>query len=158
MSRKRWGLIAVLLTALVFAFSASPVLGGVPDDPGLGHAKNVANEHAKGLLLSPLVVGVGVGRTAGGQAAVVVLTESAGANIPATLDGVPVVVAVTGKIFALCHRGGNDPKGCGGAAAGITVDPTSGLVTTEAGGQDTFTVVLDTLPSANVDSLVTRPV
>ena len=36
------------------------------------------------------------------------------------------------------------------AVPGITVSPTSGLVTTEATGQDTFTVVLDTLPSANV--------
>jgi len=35
-------------------------------------------------------------------------------------------------------------------APGITVSPTSGLVTTEAGGQDTFNVVLDTLPSADV--------
>jgi len=34
--------------------------------------------------------------------------------------------------------------------AGITVTPTSGLVTTEAGGVDTFTIVLDTQPSASV--------
>ena len=34
--------------------------------------------------------------------------------------------------------------------AGITVSPTSGLVTTEAGGTATFTVVLDTQPTANV--------
>jgi hypothetical protein len=34
--------------------------------------------------------------------------------------------------------------------AGITVDPTSGLATTEAGGTDTFTVVLDTEPTADV--------
>ncbi len=33
---------------------------------------------------------------------------------------------------------------------GITVNPTSGLVTTETGGQDTFDVVLDTLPSHDV--------
>ena len=33
---------------------------------------------------------------------------------------------------------------------GITVSPTSGLVTTEAGGKATFTVVLDTKPTANV--------
>ena len=33
---------------------------------------------------------------------------------------------------------------------GITVVPTSGLVTTEAGGTDTFTVVLDSQPTANV--------
>jgi hypothetical protein len=35
-------------------------------------------------------------------------------------------------------------------SAGITVNPTSGLVTTEAGGTDTFTVVLDSQPSSNV--------
>ncbi|MEK6798393.1 MAG: choice-of-anchor Q domain-containing protein [Planctomycetota bacterium] len=34
--------------------------------------------------------------------------------------------------------------------AGITVNPTSGLVTTEAGGTATFTVVLDSQPTANV--------
>ncbi|MFO0888458.1 MAG: Calx-beta domain-containing protein [Isosphaeraceae bacterium] len=34
--------------------------------------------------------------------------------------------------------------------AGITVSPTSGLVTTEAGGTATFTVVLDSQPTANV--------
>ena len=34
--------------------------------------------------------------------------------------------------------------------AGITVNPTSGLITTEAGGTDTFTVVLDTQPTADV--------
>ena len=34
--------------------------------------------------------------------------------------------------------------------AGITVNPTSGLVTTEAGGTATFTIQLNTLPSSNV--------
>ena len=34
--------------------------------------------------------------------------------------------------------------------AGITVTPTSGLTTTEAGGTATFTVVLDTQPTADV--------
>ena len=35
-------------------------------------------------------------------------------------------------------------------AAGITVAPTSGLVTTEAGGAATFTVVLNAQPTADV--------
>ena len=35
-------------------------------------------------------------------------------------------------------------------AAGITVTPTSGLMTTEAGGTATFTVGLNTQPTANV--------
>src|SRR5438093_246974 len=34
--------------------------------------------------------------------------------------------------------------------AGITVNPTSGLTTTEAGGTATFTVVLTSQPTANV--------
>ncbi|MDW3095363.1 MAG: hypothetical protein R8G33_06810 [Gammaproteobacteria bacterium] len=34
--------------------------------------------------------------------------------------------------------------------AGITVAPTNGLITTEAGGSDTFTVVLQSMPSADV--------
>ena len=42
----------------------------------------------------------------------------------------------------------------GGAAPGITVTPTGGLVTTEAGGSDTFTVVLDSEPTAGVSIAV----
>src|SRR5690606_7057993 len=34
--------------------------------------------------------------------------------------------------------------------AGISVNPTSGLITTEAGGTASFTVVLDTQPNADV--------
>ena len=34
--------------------------------------------------------------------------------------------------------------------AGITVTPTTGLTTTEAGGTATFTVVLNTQPTADV--------
>src|SRR5207248_3348964 len=34
--------------------------------------------------------------------------------------------------------------------AGVTVSPTSGLITTEAGGTDSFTVVLNSQPTANV--------
>src|SRR4029077_17028790 len=35
-------------------------------------------------------------------------------------------------------------------SAGITVTPVSGLVTTEGGGQATFTIVLNSQPTANV--------
>src|SRR5205085_386827 len=35
-------------------------------------------------------------------------------------------------------------------SAGVTVSPTSGLVTTEAGGTATFTIVLNSQPTANV--------
>jgi len=38
--------------------------------------------------------------------------------------------------------------------SGITVTPTSGLVTTEDGGQDSFTVVLDSQPTGDVTILI----
>ena len=40
-------------------------------------------------------------------------------------------------------------------APGVTVTPTTGLVTTEAGGTASFTVVLDTRPTANVTIAIT---
>jgi hypothetical protein len=39
--------------------------------------------------------------------------------------------------------------------AGVTVAPQSGLITTEAGASDTFTVVLQSMPSSNVTILLT---
>src|SRR5213078_3070687 len=39
--------------------------------------------------------------------------------------------------------------------AGITVRPTSGLITTEAGGIETFSIALDTVPAADVTITVT---
>ena len=41
--------------------------------------------------------------------------------------------------------------------AGVTVSPTSGLVTTEAGGTATFTVVLNSQPTANVTIPISSP-
>ena len=40
-------------------------------------------------------------------------------------------------------------------SAGITVTPTAGLTTTEAGGTATFTVVLNTQPTADVTIALT---
>ncbi|MEO6044579.1 MAG: Calx-beta domain-containing protein, partial [Tepidiformaceae bacterium] len=54
-----------------------------------------------------------------------------------------VVIATAGLMLA----GGATPAL---AVAGITVTPTSGLVTTEAGGTATFTVVLNDVPTASV--------
>ncbi|HEY8148076.1 MAG TPA: S8 family serine peptidase, partial [Vicinamibacteria bacterium] len=42
------------------------------------------------------------------------------------------------------------PVCCTASVAGVTVTPTSGLVTSEAGGTATFTVVLTSVPSADV--------
>lgn len=40
-------------------------------------------------------------------------------------------------------------------AAGVTIDPTSGLLVSELGDSDTFTIVLDTQPTANVTVTLT---
>jgi hypothetical protein len=67
--------------------------------------------------------------------------SSATAN--ATVGGPYNVTAATSglsTLFALTNK----------AAPGIAVSPTSGLVTTEAGGTATFTVVLASAPTANV--------
>ena len=83
----------------------------------------------------------------------VILTEHAGVvGLPGTLDGFPVLLRVTGVVRALHHECGHvhPRRGPGDCSPGITVSPTSGLETTEAGGTDTFIVVLDAAPSAPV--------
>jgi len=69
-------------------------------------------------------------------------------------DGRPQVVAAN-----LGLSSGDTPLGmCGesvGSVTGITVNPTTGLTTTEAGGTATFTVVLDTEPTNTVSITVT---
>lgn len=57
-----------------------------------------------------------------------------------------VLALLTFALAMACHGGG----GGSGPAAGFTVTPTSGLVTTEAGGTDTFTVVLMRRPTRDV--------
>ncbi len=95
-------LVAALLLAAV-GLSAGPPAGAgpPPGTPGLEKAKEVANEHATELLDHLGIAGVGAGLTESGDPAVVVLTESEGVDVPATLGGLPVVVVVTGKIRAL---------------------------------------------------------
>ena len=69
---------------------------------GLSRAMEVQNLHTERLLAIAGVVGTAIGRGADGQPAVLVLAETPGIRgIPPSLDGVPVVVKVTGKIRAL---------------------------------------------------------
>ena len=66
----------------------------------------------------------------------------------------PGGVSVGTRITGTASLGGETSEFSGvvlaATAAGITVSPTSGLTTTEVGGTATFTVVLDTQPTANV--------
>jgi YVTN family beta-propeller protein len=67
-------------------------------------------------------------------------------------DTVSVIGTDTNTVRATIGVGGGpNAIAIGPIPPGINVNPTSGLVTTEAGGATTFTVVLNTQPSANVD-------
>ena len=81
----------------------SALAAGRPSDPpGLARAIAAQEAHTDALLARPGVVGTAVTLGAGGRAVVAVLAESGDvAGIPRSLDGVPVVVAVTGEIHAL---------------------------------------------------------
>jgi hypothetical protein len=63
----------------------------------------VQNRHTPGLMAMRGVLGTATGQTADGKLAIIVLSERAlgrGA-LPATIDGVPVIEEVTGRIRAL---------------------------------------------------------
>ena len=103
-------LIGTLVAASFLAVQPeSPGLAGPGfDPPGLGRAIKAQERHTQGLLTVQGVVGTGVGRTTTGKPAVKIFTERAGiSGLPRTLDGVPVVVQVTGKLFALHHACGH---------------------------------------------------
>lgn len=95
--------LLILIAVILILVLAVPLQAASPDDPpGLERAKEVKERHTKGLLAVPGVVGVAVGTTGEDRAAVAVYTESAGVRgLPASLEGVPVVVHVSGKIVAL---------------------------------------------------------
>jgi len=89
------GLLVGLLLSPAFAQPAF-------DPPGLARAIEAQERHTNDLLGIQGVVGTAVGLGANGQAVVKIYTEKSGvAGLPRSLNGVPVVVQVTGRIFAL---------------------------------------------------------
>ncbi len=98
-------LIGTLVTVgLLAGLVVSPAYADPPfDPPGLARAMAAQEAHTDALLGIQGVVGTAVGLAEGGPV-IKILTEHAGVvGLPRTLDGVPVVVQVTGKIFALHH-------------------------------------------------------
>jgi hypothetical protein len=74
---------------------------------GLAAAMAAQDRHSERLMANAGVVGTATGKGTDGQPAILVLAERHGiAGIPPSLDGVPVVVKVTGEIHAL-----TDPSG-----------------------------------------------
>ena len=95
--------ILLVLLSLVISMAAT-AQAAPPEDgpPGLERAIAAQEAHNQELLSKPGVVGTAVGLAGDGKAAVLVFTETAPVRgLPKSLDGVPVVVRVTGKIFSI---------------------------------------------------------
>ena len=107
-------LFGTLVTLVLLAvLAASPAYAPPPFDVGLARAIAAQEAHNPQLLMIPGVVGTAVGLKADGKPVVKIFTEHPGvAGLPRSLDGFPVVVQVTGKLFALPKpdKPGKPPK------------------------------------------------
>jgi hypothetical protein len=97
----------------------------------LGTAMNVQDRHTDVLMSQPGIVGTATGLNEQGRPAILVFAESfelaRGASIPSDIEGIPVVVKITGKIFAMPGpppgKGPGSGGGGGGGGDGDSVDP-----------------------------------
>lgn len=126
MVKRAWTLVTVLALATGL-LAAAAAAQGPSSAPGLARALAAQERATDALLARPGVVGTAVA-IENGRPAVAVLTTRAGvAGLPRTLDGVDVVVRVTGPITALHHRpghgGGPGGGGGGGGGGGTGIDP-----------------------------------
>ncbi len=124
------GKLTYLSVALLGLLLATPAAAQAPfDPPGLDRAISAQEFHTNRLLLTDGVVGTGVGVNARGRAAIVIMTEDLWVTgLPRSLNGVPVVVRVTGAFHAINkpdengnHNHGNDPTD----DTKTEIDPTS---------------------------------
>lgn len=86
-----------ILTVISKWFGARPL----PDSP---HATEVLTRHAEKLMRMRGVLSVGLGRTEEGDVAIIVGLENPLAvpeNIPAEVEGIPIVIQDVGRIEAL---------------------------------------------------------
>ncbi len=106
---KRIAAILMAISLLGFLWAPSVIAVVVPGDPvGLQIAIEVQERHTDALISMEGVVGTAVGVRGDGEPVIKIFTETAGIpGLPRKLDGVPVVVQVTGKIFARHHRTGH---------------------------------------------------
>ena len=84
-----------------------------PLEQGFERARAAQERHTRRLLAIEGVTGTAVGFANDGRAVVTIFTKVGGIHgLPASLDDVPVVVAVTGELFALGNfrRGGVAPR------------------------------------------------
>jgi len=98
----RFTVAAILLLSLLLLSFGSVAAAPPPDGPpGLERATEVKERHTEALFGIAGVVGVGVGHNGDSNPAVIIFTETPGVRgLPTFLEGVPVVVRVSGKFFA----------------------------------------------------------
>ncbi|GAA3937800.1 hypothetical protein [Litoribacillus peritrichatus] len=100
----------------------SAVLDSNP--PGLQKAIEAQERHTQTIMTQPGVVGTAIGLRGDGKASVFILTEGPlVGGLPDSLDGVPVQVRVTGKIYSRHHR--TNHEGPGGGDTEDPIDPTT---------------------------------
>lgn len=102
--------------------------GGVPG-PDLRAAVAAKNNHVDELMRNADVAGVAVGLNQAGKPAVKIYLAHGAARTPASLDGVPVDVEITGRFSAIpLGKGGKPdkkPGGGNGGGGGGTLSPTA---------------------------------
>jgi len=106
--------------------AANLVAVGRQDD--LGPALAAQAKHTNRLLADREVLGTGIGRLTDGRPEVTVFARnaSAAAKLPRDLDGIPVVIEVTGDITILPEKADASPRGKpGGGGGGGNLQPTS---------------------------------
>ncbi len=98
---KKLILLGIIITILILPTAA--VFAAPPPDgpPGLQRAIEVKERHAEALLGVSGVVGAAVGHNGDSSPAIIIFTDTPGVRgLPTSLEGVPVIVQVSGKFFA----------------------------------------------------------
>ncbi len=116
------------LLVLAFAITILPTSVWADNSKGLARALEAQEHHTDVLMNLPGVVGTAVGWNEDGTPMVKIYTEKVGlAGLPKQLDGVPVMLEVTGRIQALpappCKGPNANDPGCPGTDGGEDVDP-----------------------------------
>ena len=119
MPRRRLFQMFLAAVATICMFVVSGVVSAQGNsDAAFARVKEVQERHTNELMAKPGVAGTAIGPGQSAQPVVLVLLEHGGvSDLPGDLEGVPVRLLVTGKIYAL-------PKG-GTPSAGSTLSPTA---------------------------------
>jgi hypothetical protein len=118
-------IVLIVIAASLAALTTLPALARVVvvNPAAVEHAIGIQEIHTPDLMAMEGVVGTGVGIEGDGAPVIKVFTESRPVvGVPRFLDGVPVVIQVVGKVYALHHQPGHSggPGGGENAPAGCT--------------------------------------